>query len=209
MLKVLLSIYVSFITLASYSQLPVPDWTGPSELVVEDPNKNVTDLIYTNNIENGRLLLTWKIASSAPDFFSVERSDNGKIFEVVAVLNNIKPQRYFQWTDEAPKKGRSYYRLRYAFNQGESLYSKTIPVIISDNTSFKFYPNPVDHVLIIRSETPVDVQISDANGKLRISQPNIHGLHTINVSSLETGIYLIRFSNKLTAVMSQEKLIKK
>jgi len=187
----------------------MPDWTGPSEMVVEDPNKNVTDLTYTTNKENGRLLLSWKIAGNIPEFFSVERSENGKSFEAVAVLNNLKAQRYYQWTDDAPKKGRSFYRLRYSFSQGQSLYSRTIPVIIVDNTSFKFYPNPVDHVLIVRSDSPIDVQISDANGKLRISQTNIQGLHTINVASLEKGIYLIRFSNKLTAVMSQEKLIKK
>jgi hypothetical protein len=55
---------------------------------------------------------------------------------------------------------------------------------------------------------PIDVQITDGTGKLRITQPKVQGLATINVSSLEKGIYLIRFSNKLTGVMYQEKLLK-
>jgi len=207
MLKVLFYTYVSLISLACYSQVAVPEWSGPSDVVVEDPNRNITDLTSTYT-DNGRLILTWKCANT-PHFFSIERSDNGKSFDVVSVMNNVTPRGVHQWTDDAPKKGRSFYRLRYAFQEGDSLYSKTLPVVITGDISFKFYPNPVDHVLIIRSESLVDVHISDANGKIRISQPNIQGLQTINVSSLEKGIYLIRFSNKLTAVMSQEKLIKK
>ena len=74
--------------------------------------------------------------------------------------------------------------------------------------AFKFYPNPVDHVLIIRSDAPLDVMISDANGRLRISETRVQGLHTINVSSLEKGVYLLRIVNKLTNMLTQEKLMK-
>jgi hypothetical protein len=189
------------------AQPSMPEWTGPSELVVEDPNKIVTDL-SSLVIENSKVLITWKVEGDMPDFFNIERSDNGKNFEVVAVLNKVKAQSVFQWTDEAPRKGRSFYRIRYSYTEGPPLYSKTIPVSIAGSIAFKFYPNPVDHILIIRSEAPIDVQISDAHGRIRVSQPHIRGLHTINVSSLEKGVYLIRFSNKLTNMMVQEKLIK-
>lgn len=207
MLKVLLYAYVSFIALACYSQEPVPDWRGPAELVVEDPNKNLTDLNALHT-EIRKLQLTWRIASDVPDFISIERSENGQTFEVVAVLNNLGSEKNYKWTDEAPKKGKSFYRLRYSYKQGESLYSRTVPVVIAGNITYKFYPNPVDHILIVRSESPIDVQISDANGRLRLFHNRVQGIFTINVSSLEKGVYLIRFSNKLTNVMSQEKLIK-
>jgi hypothetical protein len=207
MLKVLLSVYVSLFTLASYAQQTIPEWSSPSELVVEDPGKIVTDL---NSIitENSKVILNWKVNGDMPDFFAIERSDNGKTYEIVSVLNNVAPQTLFQWTDDAPKKGRSFYRIRYSFKQGRSLYSKTLSLAIAGYIAFKFYPNPVDQILIIRSDAPIDVQISDATGKVRITQPRVQGLYTINVSSLEKGVYLIRFSNKLTNVLSQEKLIK-
>lgn len=207
MLKVLLYVYVSLLTLACYSQAPLPEWSGPSDMVVEDPNKTIYELNTIFN-DNGKLTLNWKVRGYIPNYFAIERSDNGKNFEVVGVLNNLSTQSYFQWTDEVPKKGRSFYRIRYSSDTGDSLYSKTAPVSIAGYIAFKFYPNPVDHVLIVRSEAPIDVQISDATGKVRISQPRVQGLYTINVSSLEKGVYLIRFSNKLTNVMSQEKLIK-
>jgi hypothetical protein len=176
-------------------------------MVVEDPNNNVVDFAAIN-LEASKLQLTWRIAEHTPDFFTIERSETGKIFEVVGVLNKLGAQKSFQWIDDAPKNGRTFYRLRYAYKEGQSLYSRTLPVLTTGNATYKFYPNPVGHILIIRSDSPLDVQISDATGKTRISQLRVQGIQTINVSSLEKGIYLIRFSNKLTNVMSQEKLIK-
>jgi hypothetical protein len=206
MLKILLSIYVSFLALASYSQSP-SDWLSPSDAVMEDPNRIINDL-SSRITESSKIILSWMVKGSLPDFFAIERSDNGKSFEVVSVLNNLSPQNIFQWTDDVPRKGRSFYRIRYAFTNGDSLYSKTIPVVIAGYTAFKFYPNPVDHVLIIRTDAPLDVMITDANGRLRVSASRVQGLHTINVASLEKGVYLIRVINKLTNVMSQEKLMK-
>lgn len=206
MFKILLSIYVSFLTLTSYSQ-SATDWLSPSDAVLEDPNRIINDL-SSKITENSKIILTWMVKGALPAFFAIERSDNGKNFEVVSVLSNLSRQNTFQWTDDVPGKGRTFYRIRYSFNNGDSLYSKTIPVVIAGFTAFKFYPNPVDHVLIIRSEAPLDVMITDANGRLRISEARVQGLHTINVSSLEKGVYLLRVINRLTNVMSQEKLVK-
>jgi hypothetical protein len=207
MFKLLLSLFVSVLTLACYAQPTLPEWSGPTDLVVEDPNKIIAEL-NSNINENAKVQLSWKVNGDLPEFFTIERSDNGKSYEVITVLNNLTPQPSYQWTDDAPKKGKTFYRIRYSFKAGLPLYSKTIAVSIAGYIAFKFYPNPVDHILIVRSDAPIDVQISDAAGRLRISQPRVHGLYTINVSSLEKGVYLIRFSNKLTNVMSQEKLIK-
>lgn len=207
MIKILLSIYVSFLALASFGQLPTPDPASPSDMVVEDPNHIISEL-SSRITDNSKIILSWIVKGALPRFFAIERSDNGRTYDVITVLNNLTAQNVFQWTDDFPKKGRNYYRIRYTFKEGDSLYSKTVPVNIEGYDAYKFYPNPVDHVLIVRSEAPVDVYISDAAGRMRISEPKVQGLHTINVASLEKGVYLIRFVNKLTNVMSQEKLVK-
>lgn len=207
MLKVLLYAYVSLLTLASYSQDSIPEWSSPGQMVIEDPSRTVSELSALT-IEKGKLQLAWRLNGDAPQFFSVERSDDGKSFETVGVINRLGGLKSFQWTDDAPKNGKSFYRIRYSYKEGESLYSKTVAAIVTGPPTYKFYPNPVDHVLIVRSEMPLDVQITDATGKIRISHPRVQGIQTINVSALEKGIYLIRFSNKLTSVMFQEKLIK-
>lgn len=207
MLKVLLYVYVSLLALETYSQPTLTEVTGPTDLVIEDPNRTIADL-NSEVYENGKVTLTWNVNGELPDFFAMERSDNGKNYEVVGVLNNVIRLNTYQWADDVPKKGKSFYRIRYSYKHGKPLYSKTISVSIAGYIAFKFYPNPVDHILIVRSEAPIDVQIIDATGKARITQPRVQGLCTINVSALEKGVYLIRFSNKLTNIMSQEKLIK-
>lgn len=199
MSRKLLCLCVTMLALASYSQPPVRQGTIPADATVS---------ALSALVANDKVNMSWNVNGPLPDFFTIERSENGKKFEVVTVLNNPGKKNPFQWTDDSPKKGRSFYRIKYSFGQGPELYSSTASVIIAGNIDLKFYPNPVDQLLIIRSEMPVDVQISDAAGKVRISAMRVSGLHTINVSSLEKGIYLIRFSNKLINVISQEKLVK-
>jgi len=206
MFKLLLSIYVSFLALASYAQSPTAEWS-PADFVNEDPGRIVTDLT-SRLTESSKVILSWMVSGSLPQFFAIERSNNGKNYEVITVLTNFNAQKTYQWTDDVPVKGRSFYRIRYSFKEGDSLYSKTLPVTLADGTTYRFYPNPVDHLLIVRSEVPLDVIISDATGRIRVSQARVTGLQAINVSSLEKGIYLIRFINKHTNFVSQEKLVK-
>jgi hypothetical protein len=203
MFRILLYICISVVPLFAHTQEVV----SPSEVVAEDLNKTISDFksIIADNI---KLSLSWTVTGELPDFFVVERSENGKTFEVVAVLNNLEKKPSYQWTDDAPKKGRSFYRIKYSFGQGPNLYSSIINVAFSGYIDYKFYPNPVDHILIVRADNPIDVHISDASGKVRITETRVRGIHTINVASLEKGIYLIRFSSKLTNMVTQEKLIK-
>jgi hypothetical protein len=206
MFKILLSIYVSFLALTCAGQSS-PTEDKSNQPAYEDSNKIVTD--FTSRIaDNSKVVLSWGANGTLPAFFAIERGDNGKNFEIVSVLSNLGKQSVFQWTDDSPIRGKSYYRIRYAYKQGDSLYSKTLPISIAGYVSFKFYPNPVDQILIVRSDAPLDVTITDANGRLRISQARVQGISPINVSSLEKGVYLIRFINRLTNVMTQEKLMK-
>ncbi|MEO8583446.1 MAG: T9SS type A sorting domain-containing protein [Flavitalea sp.] len=207
MFKGLLYVCLTLFSINCCSQTTLTDITSPSELTLEDPNHTITDLSYTST-ESAKVILSWKVNGHNPDFFSIERSNNGKSYETVSVLNNQQAEASYQWTDDDPAKGRNFYRIRYSFKEGQSLYSKSVSVLIAGYLSFKFYPNPVDHILIVRANSPLDVQITDANGKVRVSELRVLGLRTVNVSSLEKGIYLIRFSNKLMNIMSQEKLIK-
>lgn len=209
MFRILLYICMSILPLIAYNQSVPLEGAPPSDVVIEDPNKVISNLLPLISDNNSKLSLSWSVAGdSLPKFFTIERSDNGKPFEVIAVLNNLDKKPTYQWTDDAPKKGRSFYRIKYSFNEGPNRYSATVNAALVGYIDYKFYPNPVDHILIVRADHPIDVQIADANGKVRITETRVHGLYTINVSSLEKGIYLIRFSNKLTNVISQEKLIK-
>jgi len=159
--------------------------------------------------ENSKIILNWKQpADTSFEFAVVERSSGGRDFEVVAVLkrSDLLPEN--EWTDDAPAKGRSMYRIRFSGKNGQPLYSKPVPALIAGDISLRFYPNPVDNILIIRSENLLDIQIVDAIGKQRIGLNRLQGLQTINVSTLEKGIYFLRINNRSTGVITQEKLLK-
>ena len=168
----------------------------------------ITDLSL-NIIENARVVLNWKQPEvTAFTFAVIERSSGGRNFEVVAVLKqtDIKPDN--EWIDDAPAKGRSLYRVRFSGKNGQPGFSKVAEAMVAGDISFRFYPNPVDNILIIRSEALTDIQIVDAAGKQRIGINSLQGLQTLNVSSLEKGIYFLRINNHSTGLLTQEKLVK-
>jgi hypothetical protein len=178
--------------------------------VVSSPDSTyyITDLVHIIK-ENSRVVLNWRLAdSSLTDFFSIERSCNSKEFEVVAVMKLTQVSLWFEWIDESPAKGKNVYRIKCSAKDNRQFYSKPLNVHIAGDISFKFYPNPVDNILIIRSENPLDIQIIDATGKMRLSQSGLQGLQTINVSALEKGIYILRLNNRLANTIVQERLVK-
>ena len=168
----------------------------------------VSNLVsYTN--KNSKIVLNWKDnIGVGVDFVTIERSGNGRDFEVVAVLKQASPNDENSWTDDVPVKGRNLYRLKFTGKDGSVQYSKVISGTIAGDISFRFYPNPVDNILIVRSESPLDIQIIDATGKVRASQSKLQGLQTINVATLEKGLYVLRIYNHITGNTSQEKLLK-
>ena len=196
---------ISWLTSVCYAQYSGLLQPFLSNLHIDSKNI-VTDFTYALKA-NERVHLAWKVSNrELADFFAFERSANGKDFEMIEVLKSV-PGNEFNLVDESPLPGRSYYRIRTSL-KGKPVYSMTLIVHTGGDLPYKFYPNPTDNILIVRSDIPLDVQIADASGAVRISQPKVQGLQTINVSDLEKGIYMIRFSNKLSNTVSIEKLFK-
>lgn len=177
-------------------------------VAVPDSALYLTDLVSVIK-DNTKVILNWRIINNnTAEFVAVERSCNGRDFEVVAVLKQSSVGIWYEWIDDAPAKGRNLYRVRFAGKQGATQYSKTIPAIIAGDIAFRFYPNPVDNILIIRSEFPIDVQILDGNGKVRIAHNKLQGLQTLHVAALEKGMYILRIHNLTTGIVNQERLLK-
>lgn len=203
MKKGLLLFCMSILTCVCIAQNP---GIHPPSKIFIDSTQIFTGFIHSID-ESGKVILSWTVQpNDSIDFFSVERSGNGKDFELVQLFKST-PGNKIEFIDEVPNKGRSYYRLKGSV-KGKEIFSKVQQVYMIGDITFRFYPNPADNVLIIRSEIPVDVQIADAKGEVRISMNRIQGLQTINVSSLEKGVYMIRFTNKISNTITIEKLIK-
>jgi|GEM_PF-2115860 len=165
------------------------------------------DLIVSE--KDKKILLRWKADSlpSAENFYAVERSNNGIDFNLVGVIKTTN-SGWIEFLDESPPKGKIFYRVKFSTSQA-SYYSEMIATSSSVDISCKFYPNPVDKVLIVRSEAGVDVQISDQSGKPLITDKFPGGIKVIDVSALEPGIYVITLFQKETGRQLTEKLVKK
>lgn len=187
----------------------VPPVVSQTPADTTDTTGYVTDLTLSI-FENARVILDWKQPGDTSLAFAViERSTGGRNFEVVAVIKKSDIKSLNEWIDDAPPKGRSLYRVKFSGKENQQpVYSKSVEATIMGDISFRFYPNPVDNILIIRSESQLDIQVIDAVGKQRIGINNLQGLQTLNVTSLEKGIYFLRINNHTTGLVTQEKLIK-
>lgn len=184
------------------------DTTSEIQEQSDDSSSQVTNLVATVK-EKTRVLLNWRLPKNGSrEFVAVERSAGGKDFEMVALLKQPESGDWYEWVDDSPAKGRNAYRIKHAGKTGVEQYSLIASTMVAGDISFKFYPNPVDNVLIVRTEDPMDLQVLDGNGQLRLNQGRIQGLQTINVSSLEKGIYLLRATNRVTGTVTQERLLK-
>jgi hypothetical protein len=155
-----------------------------------------------------KVSLRWQTAAQLSEsFYVIERSINGSDFVTIGVIKNSEPGAY-EYVDDAPPRGKMYYRVKITSGQN-SLYSTAVSVMISGDVSCKFYPNPVDKALIIRSEWPLDLVIADKFGKPVISSRLPAGLKIVDVSTLEPGIYVITLFQKEPNRLITEKLVKK
>ena len=110
--------------------------------------------------------------------------------------------------DMAPPNGEDFYRIRYTQLDGRSVYSKIIQFSLSGEVDFKFYPNPVDKLFIIRTEHLIDIQIIDASGIIRLSKRLQSGIQVINISTLEHGVYILRVADKESNRVISNQLLK-
>jgi hypothetical protein len=175
---------------------------------IESDSTSIADELDAVVRDNSKIILSWKITGSSAEFFTIERSNNNKEFEIIAVLKQLPANHKMEWIDEQPARGKNQYRIRCSLADGSLRYSKSVSVLVGGNIAFRFYPNPADNILIIRSEQPIDFAIVDGNGKVRISQQQVSGLQLINVSTLEKGVYVLRVFNRQSNVLMQDKLVK-
>lgn len=159
--------------------------------------------------ELNKVSLEWDADSvEEGDYFIIERSSDGSHFETIGAVRKTASSNHYEVMDVAPPNGSDLYRIKYAAVSGRFVYSKAIPLSLSGDVDFKFYPNPVDKLFIIRSEHAVDVQLIDASGAIRLSKRVQPGVQVINISTLEHGLYVLRVADKQSNRIVSHQLVK-
>lgn len=173
---------------------------------------------------NKAVWLQWDADSAAEgDYFVVERGQDETHFETIGALRSTGTRGHYELTDQAPPNGPDFYRIKYmrqsrstesdsveskSTGSDSSVYSKTLQLSLSSDVDFKFYPNPVDKVFIVRTEHSIDLQILDPSGNTRISKRLQPGIQVVNVAALESGVYIIRVTDKESNRAVSQQLVK-
>lgn len=164
---------------------------------------------FSASVSGEKIIISFSIKNiETGRFITIERSENGKDFETLGILKTTNGGELVKWTDEAPVGGKNIYRIKFENKEGLEVFSSVVESFYQNRKNYKFYPNPVDNILIVRSDQVLEVQIIDANGKPRTSLYKVDGIQTIDVSAIEKGIYYLRLHNLKTGHVTLDRLIK-
>jgi hypothetical protein len=187
------------------AQSPVDHTIRPSIVEV-----NSAFIFFTVTPQDGKAVLRW----SAPpvksnDFFIVEKSSDAVHFEMLSAMDaSLGMDSVYSLIDNSVGTGIVSYRIRVTGKDGKEVCSKTVNMNSVSVADFRFYPNPVDKLLIIRSSHPLSVQVVDANGIVWFGQEVEAGMQIINVSALQKGNYILKATDKATNSVISELLVK-
>jgi hypothetical protein len=135
------------------------------------------------------------------DFFSVERSSEGRLFSEIGQVKghgtSMVPNQY-TIVDGNPMMGRSYYRLRAVDFDLHSETFQIVSVINEDKKRMVLYPNPVVHDELhidvnFTSESIIRGQITDVVGS-EIMSFGLHSSSNLLMLNLRPGSYIIKLS---------------
>ena len=157
--------------------------------------------------------VTWTTASELNnDFFELQRSSDGKNFVALTQIQGqgtTAAESSYQYLDEKPVSGRSYYRLKQVDLDQTITYSKIVAVELTSTNQRKVsvYPNPVSgDTFTVRlggfgSDGNVVVRVFDMMGKNLILGEfslSTNDAREVNISrsGLSPGVYLISIIGK-------------
>ncbi|MDX2287138.1 MAG: DUF2341 domain-containing protein [Bacteroidia bacterium] len=157
-------------------------------------------LEFTAVPEQGTVQLRWTTASELNnDYFTVERSADGTLFEALQQVDGAgtsREPRSYRAEDGAPLAGRSFYRIRQTDLDGQQQWSQTVEVYFgsAEALTLESFPNPVSEVLTVRTSAPAQIRLYDLAGReLHVpQQADPAGLRVqLEVSQLPAGVYVL------------------
>jgi hypothetical protein len=174
---------------------------------------------FTANREGLGVMTKWVTSEeSRSDYFTVERSEDGRNFTAigkVAAAGNSSYEKKYNFFDAAPPTGvyYLYYRLKQTDKDGRTEYFKTRRVYMGAGAgTYRLYPTVTNNSITLEFKTArpevTSVRVIDAAGKhLRTYTVPARQIRTnFDVSFLSKGIYFLQIISGEN--MSTEKFIK-
>lgn len=186
----------------------------PDQIVQCNMSPLPIELVAFRAVERNNVVqFNWITASETNnDYFSVERSSNGRDWVAVARIDgagNSSTILNYEAVDPAPLQGVSYYRLKQTDFNGEFSYSEIEAVSVSslEAIELRVFPNPTDGQVTIAAsaEGKAEVGVFDLLGneisnRVALEQKGGRN-HSADLSGLPSGAYIIRANGSAARVL--------
>jgi hypothetical protein len=178
---------------------------------VEPVNVLPIDLLsFSGNSYNDINKLAWKTANAVGfSRFELQRSDDGNVFENIAVIPQNPLSDSYAYDDKDPLQGINYYRLRMIDIDGRYKFSNVI-TIVNRTGGTKYFniinPSPPGEILVTTNHTnPAFVLYTSAGARMQatVSKTGINSYRLITANA-KAGVYFISMQDQ-----NGEKLAKK
>ena len=131
--------------------------------------------------------------------FDVERSLDNEVFELIGHVAGNNEASLYDFVDNNPREGVSYYRLRQRDFDGTESFSPIITVqgLAATTVAAKVFPNPatgsVNLQLTGEWKETVDVQLADQSGRVvRKWTGTVDALRNLPIGGVAAGVYHIQ-----------------
>lgn len=160
--------------------------------------------------------LTWATANEINnDFFTLERSPDGRTFVAIATItgNGTTTEiSNYTFMDANPERGLNYYRLKQTDFDGQFSYSDLEIVEFGTDETIKIYPTVVENEITIETGGDLNgelkIIVKDLIGReyLSFTLPSKENKSTFLLNGLTPGSYFVIIFNNET--MQTQKIIK-
>ncbi|MBA3664869.1 MAG: T9SS type A sorting domain-containing protein [Bacteroidetes bacterium] len=154
----------------------------------------------------GYVALNWTTATEHNnDFFTIEKTRDGTIFETVAIVDGAgssNKQIDYAYNDLNPVKGITYYRIKQTDYDGSFSYSqmRAVEYTGAGNPGFSVVPNPSNSFssaqLLFNDLSAQDLNLSvcDISGKV-IYTASFKGNNSFMLPQFPPGFYIVQLKN--------------
>ncbi|MBD0367288.1 MAG: T9SS type A sorting domain-containing protein [Flavisolibacter sp.] len=157
---------------------------------------SLTSKKLANSIE-----LTWNVAHEVNVArYEIQRGTDDHQFITIGTVT-ASGKSVYNFTDAQPIQGAALYRIKNIDIDGTYKYSKVLSVVSSGkSTSLRAYPTSVQNKITLEHSainTEASISIATIDGRLaKMIKPVVGTVQTnIDVTSLQPGMYIVRFNN--------------
>ncbi|MDD2412135.1 MAG: T9SS type A sorting domain-containing protein [Bacteroidales bacterium] len=175
---------------------------------------------FDAQINNNAVAIQWATATEVNnDYFTIEKSNDMKNWDVIATqkgAGNSNQYISYQFIDNKPTEGISYYRLKQTDFDGQFEYFS--PVVVKNEMSFtneievNIYPNPSNGIFNIHINSEIEkgeIKITNNLGQIVANYPIANNQHfPIDIAQFGKGIYHVLILGNSSILQAHKVIIR-